>query len=141
MTVPGFRLGWRRCRWLLDLLVWLLLLLLLMIWASRYLLAGQPVVGQIELLFGSDKNMHLLLGFFLPLCLGWLLRLYRRRPLIQGGYFLGVGCLYAVDEWFQSTLSYRSASLDDFQMSMTGWLLALAVWYALRSLAAVVNRR
>lgn len=141
MTAPGVRLWLRRCRQLLDVTMWLLLLMLLLIWASRYLLASQPIVAQIERLFGSDKNMHLLIGFLLPLCFAWLQRLYRRRTQLQGGFFLLVGCVYAADEWFQSTLSYRSASLEDFQMSITGLLLALAVWFTLLSLANEVRRK
>lgn len=127
-----------RCRIVLDLLVSIFLLILLSIWATRYLLVGDPVIAQIEQLFGTDKAMHLLLGFFLPLCVGWLLRIYRRRRLTQAGCFLLVAVAYATDEWFQSTLSYRSASLDDFLMSITGLLLAVAVWYSLLSLTSPV---
>lgn len=127
-----------RCRIVLDLLVSVLLLVLLSIWATRYFLAGDPIITQIEQLFGTDKAMHLLLGFFLPLCVGWLLRIYRRRRLTQAGCFLLVALAYAMDEWFQSTLSYRSASLDDFMMSVTGLILAVAVWYSLLSLTSPV---
>jgi VanZ family protein len=127
-----------RCRIVLDLLVSIFLLILLSIWATRYLLVGDPVIAQIEQLFGTDKAMHLLLGFFLPLCVGWLLRIYRRRRLTQAGCFLLVAVAYAADECFQSTLSYRSASLDDFLMSVTGLLLAVAVWYSLLSLTSPV---
>lgn len=130
----------RRVPVLLDLVVTLMLLVLLGIWATRYLLAGQPLVMQIEHLLGSDKNMHLLLGFSLPLCVGWLVRLYRLRPLLQAGAFILAGFAYAGDEWFQSTLTFRTASLDDFVMSITGLLLAVAVWYSLQSLIKTTGR-
>lgn len=129
-----------RCRIVLDLLVSIFLLILLSIWATRYLLVGDPVIAQIEQLFGTDKAMHLLLGFFLPLCVGWLMRLYRRGLLLQSVSFLLVALAYAADEWFQSTLSYRSASIDDFLMSITGLVLAVAVWYSLLSLTKPVYR-
>lgn len=140
MPRQGLRKFLHRCRILLDLVVSVFLLLLLSIWGTRYFWAGEPVVSQVEQLFGTDKAMHLLLGFFLPLCVGWLLRIYRRRRLTQAGCFLLVGLAYAADEWFQSTLSYRSASLDDFLMSITGLVLAVAVWYSLLSLTAPIHR-
>lgn len=140
MSQHGLRQFLHRCRIGLDLLSTLLLLMLLTVWATRYLLAGQPVVGQIEQLFGTDKTMHLLLGFFLPLCVGWLLRLYRRRLINQAAGFVMVASAYAADEWFQSMLSYRSASMDDFLMSMTGWSLSVAVWFSLLGLTARIFR-
>ncbi len=134
MPEHGLRKFLYRCHILLDVMVSGFLLLLLSIWGTRYLLAGDPIVGDIEQLFGTDKAMHLLLGFFLPLCVGWLLRIYRRNRLTQAGCFLLVGLAYAADEWFQSTQSYRSASLHDFQMSVTGLMLAMVVWYSLLGL-------
>lgn len=112
------------------------LLILLSIWGTRYLLAGEPVVGEIEQFFGTDKNMHLLLGFCLPLCLAWLFRIYRRKLSHQSGYFALVAVAYAGDEWFQSTLSYRAASLEDFLMSITGLAIAMSVWYLIINLMA-----
>lgn len=129
-----------RCRILIDVFASILLLVLLSIWGTRYLLAGEPVVGQIELFFGTDKNMHLLLGFCLPLCVAWLSRVYRWHLHSQVGYFALVAISYAGDEWFQSTLSYRAASLEDFLMSITGLAIAMSVWYTLLGLTRMSFR-
>jgi len=70
MPQHGLRKFLHRCRILMDVMVSGFLLLLLSIWGTRYLLAGDPIVGDIEQLFGTDKAMHLLLGFFLAVVCG-----------------------------------------------------------------------
>jgi hypothetical protein len=124
-----------------DLLVLIALFLMLGLWGAKYLLKGAPLLMQIEAWIGSDEPMHLTLGFLLPLCTGWLLRMYRQAYLKQIGFFVLVAFLYAIDESMQSFLPFRSATWSDFQMSMTGWGLAVIVWCCLWQLLYLPTRQ
>lgn len=124
-----------------DLIVFIALCLMLGLWGAKYLLRGAPLLIQIEAWIGSDEPMHLTLGFLLPLCIGWLLRMYRRAYRQQVGFFVLVAALYAVDETMQSFLPFRSSTWSDFQMSMTGWGLAVLVWYCLWQLLYLPTRQ
>jgi hypothetical protein len=128
-------------RLLVDVLVWIVLCLMLGLWGAKYLLAGAPLLLTIEAWIGSDEPMHFTLGFLLPLGIGWLMRLYRRQRRYQIGFFVLVALLYAVDETMQSLLPFRSATWSDFQMSMTGWSLAVLVWYCLWQLLFLPTRQ
>ncbi len=128
-------------RWLVDLSVFIALCLMLGLWGAKYLLAGAPLLLQIEAWIGSDKPMHFTLGLLLPLCIGWMVRLYRKNRRMQQSFFVLVALLYALDESVQSLLPFRSATWSDFQMSMTGWLLAVFVWYCLWKLLFLPTRQ
>jgi len=128
-------------RLIVDLVVALALCLMLGLWGAKYLLAGAPLLLKIEAWIGGDEPMHFTLGFLLPLCIGWLLRLYRKSIRQQIGFFVGVALLYALDESMQSLLPFRSATWSDFQMSMTGWGLALVVWFCLWQLLFLPTRQ
>lgn len=128
-------------RLLVDVSVSIALILMLGLWGAKYLLAGAPLLLSIEAWIGSDEPMHFTLGFMLPLCIGWLIRLYRRSRRWQIGFFVLVAALYALDETMQSFLPFRSATWSDFQMSMTGWGLAVVVWYCLWQLLFLPTRQ
>ncbi len=128
-------------RLVVDLLVLLALCLMLGLWIAKYLLAGAPLLLKIEAWIGSDEPMHFTLGFLLPLCIGWLIRLYRKARRQQIGFFVLVALLYALDETMQSLLPFRSSTWSDFQMSMTGWGLAVIVWYCLWQLLFLPTRQ
>lgn len=124
-----------------DLLVTLAMCLMLGLWSAKYLIAGEPLLVKIEAWIGSDEPMHLTLGFLLPLCIGWLLRIYRRQSRQQVAFFVLIALLYALDETMQSFVPFRSATWSDFQMSMTGWGLAGIVWYCLWQLLYLPTRQ
>lgn len=128
-------------RLVVDVLVLLALCLMMGLWTAKYLLAGAPLLLKIEAWIGSDEPMHFTLGFLLPLCIGWLIRLYRKARPQQIGFFVLVASLYALDETMQSFLPFRSATWSDFQMSMTGWGLAVVVWYCLWQLLFLPTRQ
>ncbi len=128
-------------RLVVDLLVLLALCLMLGLWGAKYLLAGAPMLLKIEAWIGSDEPMHFTLGFLLPLCIGWLIRLYRKPHRQQISFFVLVALLYALDETMQSLLPFRSATWSDFQMSMTGWGLAGIVWYCFWQLLFLPTRQ
>jgi uncharacterized membrane protein YjdF len=128
-------------RLVVDVSVSIALFLMLSLWGAKYLIAGEPFLLKIEAWIGSDKPMHFTLGFLLPLCIGWLIRLYRRQRRQQIGFFVLIALLYALDETMQSFLPYRSSTWSDFQMSMTGWSLAVVVWYCLWQLLFLPTRQ
>jgi hypothetical protein len=128
-------------RLVVDVAVSIALCLMLSLWGAKYLIAGEPFLLKIEAWIGSDKPMHFTLGFLLPLCIGWLIRLYRRQRRQQIGFFVLIALLYALDETMQSFLPYRSSTWSDFQMSMTGWSLAVVVWYCLWQLLFLPTRQ
>jgi len=111
------------------------------LWGAKYLLAGAPLLLKIEAWIGSDEPMHFTLGFLLPLCFGWLLRIYRRSYRQQIAFFVVVAAMYAIDESMQSLLPFRSATWSDFQMSITGWGLAAIVWFCLWQLFYLPTRQ
>jgi hypothetical protein len=128
-------------RLVVDVAALIALCLMLSLWSAKYLIAGEPLLLKIEAWIGSDKPMHFTLGFLLPLCIGWLIRLYRRQRRQQIGFFVLVALLYALDETMQSFLPFRSSTWSDFQMSMTGWSLAVVVWYCLWQLLFLPTRQ
>ncbi|WP_164852277.1 VanZ family protein [Rheinheimera riviphila] len=118
-------------RALTDLWVWTALLSMLFLWSAKYLVAGAPLLLKFETWVGSDAPMHFTLGFLLPLCIGWLGRVYRKAPRKQALFFLLIACLYACDELLQMLLPFRSATWSDFLISMAGWCLAMLCWFCL----------
>lgn len=141
MTTQRKKLWINAARLSVDIVVTLALALMLGLWGAKYLLAGEPLLLKVEAWIGSDEPMHFTLGFLLPLCIGWLVRLYRRQRRWQVSFFLVVALLYALDESLQSFLPFRSATWTDFQMSMTGWGLAVLVWYCLWQLLFLPTRQ
>ncbi len=109
---------------------WLFISMMLL-WTAKYFFAGNAYLMKFETWIGSDEPMHLTLGFFIPLCMAWLLRLYRTDLWLQISFFLVIALAFAGDEYFQSLVPFRSATWIDFQLSMTGWVLALLIWFCL----------
>ena len=128
-------------RLLVDLAVSITLLAMLLLWSGKYLLSGAPLLLQVEVWAGGDKPLHFSLGFLLPLCLGWLCRIYRQPWGRQLWFFLLIALCYAFDESLQSLLPFRDATWADFQQSVSGWALALVVWYCLWQLLFLPTRQ
>ncbi len=104
---------------------------MMLLWGTKYLYPLSPLLAKFEVWVGSDQPMHLTLGFFVPLCVGWLARLYRCHWRVQSVFFAAIAIAFACDELFQAWVPYRSSTWVDFQMSMTGWGLAMLVWFYL----------
>ena len=126
---------------LLDVMTSWLFISMMLLWAAKYFFAGNAYLVKVEAWIGSDEPMHFTLGFLLPLCIGWLIRLYRKPSRRQIEFYMLVALLYALDESMQSLLPFRSATWSDFQMSMTGWGLAVMVWYCLWQLLYLPTRQ
>ena len=109
---------------------WLFISMMLL-WTAKYFFAGNAYLMKFESWIGSDEPMHLSLGFFIPLCMAWLLRIYRMNLRLQAGFFALIALAFASDEYFQSWVPFRSSTWVDFQMSITGWGLAMLVWFCL----------
>jgi hypothetical protein len=116
---------------LLDVLLSWLFISMMLLWAAKYFFADAPLLLKFEAWVGDDQPMHLSLGFFVPLCVAWLARIYRCRWKVQATVFLVIAVIFACDEVFQAWVPYRSSTWHDFQTSITGWGLAVLVWFCL----------
>lgn len=116
-------------RALIDIYVWFALLSMLFLWSAKYLVAGAPALLEFEAWVGGDVPMHFTLGFLLPLCIGWIGRVYRKAASKQALFFILIALLYACDELMQILLPFRSATWSDYFVSMSGWGLAMLCWF------------
>lgn len=116
---------------LIDVMASWIFISMMLLWSAKYFFPLAPALLKVEAWIGSDQPMHLFLGFFVPLCVCWLARIYRCRWRVQIGTFVVIAIAFACDEVFQAWVPYRSATWIDFQMSMTGWALAVTVWFCL----------
>lgn len=96
--------------------------------ASKYSQQYQSIAMQAENFAGGYQVLHRMVGGTLAICLAWLLRIYRRSIAKQGLLFILILFCYAFDEWLQSLVPHRHASLDDFKNSAAGWSVALILW-------------
>ncbi len=116
---------------LIDAVTSWIFISMLVLWAAKYFFPLSPALVKVEAWIGSDQPMHLFLGFFVPICVGWLARLYRLRWRVQASIFVAIAVGFAGDELFQAWLPYRSATWEDLQISMLGWGSAMVVWFCL----------
>lgn|GEM_PF-4758287 len=116
-------------RAVMDICVWFALLSMLFLWSAKYLVAGAPTLLKFEAWVGGDVPMHFAVGLFLPLCIGWIGRVYRKAASKQALLFLFIAFLYAGDELLQLLLPFRSATWSDYFVSMSGWILAMLCWF------------
>ncbi|TWI70714.1 hypothetical protein LZ24_02284 [Desulfobotulus alkaliphilus] len=98
---------------------------------SKYSTQYQHLAMQVEKVVGGYQMLHRMVGSILAISLAWLLRIYRKSKAEQILLFILILLCYALDEWLQSLVPHRHASLNDFKNSAVGWSAALLLWACL----------
>lgn len=108
------------------------LLAICLLIAMLYIPATNKLGNRVLLMLGGDQTVHVLVGFVLPLALGFLARLYLASKRLQWAYWCSCLLLFGMDELAQSFSPLRKSDPQDFMMSALGWLIAVCCWWLLR---------
>lgn len=114
---------------LLDILGFFLLLIMTILFICMYLPASHYYASLFVIMLGGHQYAHFFIGAMVPLCLGFLLRIYRYSRPWQGLFWLGSLMLFAADEIMQALSPLRHSQFADFGWSALGWGFACCIWW------------